>query len=328
MNEAPSIEETMALHKALQADIYRTPMLRCMELENVLGGGTEVHGKLEFLQRTGTFKVRGALAVLADLSDAQLKRGVTAVSAGNHAIATAYAAKSAGTDAKLVMIRTASPVRVTACTDLGAEVVLADNVHEAFELVRSIEREEGRYFVHPYEGPKIATGTGTLGLEIHEQLTDFDTVIVAIGGGGLIGGVSSILKQLRPGLNIIGVEPDGADSMHRSFAAGEAQAIDRVDTIADSLGAPTAMPYSYALCRRNVDQLTKVDDRQIRAAMGWLFRRMKFAVEPACAAATAAVLGPLRQQLTGRKVVIVFCGSNIDWQTFEAQASFEDDDGD
>jgi threonine dehydratase len=177
--------------------------------------------------------------------------------------------------------------------------------------------------VHPFEGEAIAAGTGTLGLEICEQCSDFDAIVVAVGGGGLIGGVANAVKLLRPGCEVIGVEAEGADTMTRSFAAGEPVAIDRVNTIADSLGAPFALPYSYALCRRHVDRLTLVTDLELRKSMGILFRRMKLAVEPACAASVAALLGPLRDSLRGKRVVLVFCGSNIDWASFAAQAILE-----
>lgn len=291
-----------------------------------MGGNTQIHAKLEFLQRTGTFKARGALAVVSGLSDAQKKRGITAVSAGNHAIAAAYAAQSAGASAKIVMISSANPLRIAACKAMGAELLMVESAHQAFNVAEKIQSEEGRYFVHPFEGPEIATGTGMVGLEIHEQCREFDAVLVAVGGGGLIGGISNALKQLRPDCAVIGVEPEGADSMHRSFAAGSPQSIESVATIADSLGAPFAMPFSFELCRRNVDRLCKVNDEQIRRAMGLLFRSMKLAVEPACAATTAALLGPLREELRGRRVVLVFCGSNIDWPTFADQAILQDSD--
>jgi len=300
-------------------------MLRCAAIESALDGAMEVHAKLEFLQRTGTFKARGALATVHSLTPAQLSAGVTAVSAGNHAIATAYAARTLGTSAKVVMLKSASPVRVARCQEYGAEVVLAENVHEAFTLAERIRTQEGRYFVHPFEGPAIALGTGTIGLEISEQLADFDAVVVPVGGGGLIGGIANAIKQLRPRVEVIGVEPEGADTMHRSFAAGSPQSIERVTTIADSLGAPFALEYSFGLCRANVDRLTMIDDLALRRGMGFLFRSMKIAVEPACAATTAALLGPLRESLAGKRVVIIFCGSNIDWDTFERWALVEED---
>jgi len=299
-------------------------MVRCAAIESAIGGGTLVQAKLEFLQRTGTFKARGALATLHGLNEEQLAAGVTAVSAGNHAIATAFAAQTLRSTAKVVMIRSANPSRIAACRSFGADVVLADDVHEAFDMARRIQENEGRFFVHPFEGPSIALGTGTVGLEICEQADDFDTLIVPIGGGGLIGGIANAVKQLRPDCEIIGVEPEGADTMHRSHAAGEPQSIDKVETIADSLGAPFAMPYSFALTEANVDRLVLVDDTQLRRTMGFLFRTMKIAVEPACAASTAALLGPLREDLRGKRVALVMCGSNIDWDTFEQQVIFDE----
>lgn len=324
MSKSPTVAAIKLLRDSLGDEIVRTPMMRCAAIEDLLGGDTRVFGKLEFLQRTGTFKARGALAVMKRLDDAQCAAGVTAVSAGNHAIATAYAAQVVGASAKIVMISSANPVRVQACRLYGAELILVDDAHEAFEVAERIQAEEGRFFVHPFEGSAIATGTGLVGLEICEQCEQFDAVVVPIGGGGLIGGISNAIKQLRPACEIIGVEPEGADSMHRSFDADEPRSIDKIRTIADSLGAPFAAPYSFNLCKHNVDELTLVDDRQLRKAMGLLYRTMKIAVEPACAASTAALLGPLRDQLLGKTVVLVFCGSNIDWSTFAEQAILED----
>ncbi len=322
--EPPTIAAIQALQASLANDITRTPLLRCAGLEAHIGTNVRIWAKPEFLQRTGTFKARGALAVLRSLSPQQIKAGVTAVSAGNHAIATAFAAKVAGASAKVVMIRSANPSRIAACRSFGADIVFADDVHEAFKIAENIREQEGRYFVHPFEGPEIATGTGTIGLEICEDCESFDAVLVSIGGGGLMGGIANAIKQLRPGCELIGVEPVGADSMHRSFAAGAPCSIDEVRTIADSLGAPFALPYSFDLCRRNVDKLVSIDDLELRKSMGLLFSKMKIAVEPACAATTAALAGPLRESLAAKTVVLVMCGSNIDWATFAEQAIFGD----
>ena len=322
--EAPTIDAVRALRDSLAETMRMTPVLRCAAIEQELGSDSTVWGKLEFLQRTGTFKARGALSNLQRLSKEQLASGVTAVSAGNHAIATAFAAQAVGTTAKVIMLGSANPYRIAVCRGYGAEVIIVDDVHEAFEVAERIERDEGRFFVHPFEGPAVATGTGTVGLEICEQVDVFDTLIVPIGGGGLMAGISNAVKQLRPDVEIIGVEPKGANSMHLSFAAGEPRSIDKVRTIADSLGAPYALPYSFELCRANVDRLVEVDDLALRKTMGFLFQRMKFAVEPACAASTAALLGPLRDELCGKRVVLVYCGSNIDWATFSKQVIFED----
>lgn len=317
---APPIDEVRILQRRLQEWLQLTPVLRCRPLEQRLGGSIEIHAKMEFLQQTGTFKPRGALSTILDLDPQQLKAGVTAVSAGNHAIATAFAARAVGTTAKVVMIMNASPVRIEACRQYGAEVMLADDVHAAFELAEEIREKEGRYFVHPFEGPNVALGTGTVGLEICEQVGEFDVIIIPIGGGGLCAGISSAVKQIYPACTVIGVEPEGADSMHRSFESGKPEAIEKVTTIADSLGAPFAAPYSFELCRQNVDELVMVNDDEIKESMGMLFRDLKIAVEPACAASTAALCGPLNGRLAGKKVVLLLCGSNIDWKTFETQA--------
>ncbi len=168
-----------------------------------------------------------------------------------------------------------------------------------------------------------ALGTATLGLEFARQAPGLDALIVPIGGGGLAAGTASTFKLVQPDCLIYGVEPEGADSMSRSFAAGSPQTIDKVRSIADSLGAPYALPYSFALCRQNVDDIVLVDDDALRRAMGLLFAEMKLAVEPAGAAATAALLGPLRQRLQGKRVGVIVCGANIDFSTFAAQAVFE-----
>jgi threonine dehydratase len=294
--------------------IATTPMhpWRSPELDRLLPARTRVDLKLELLQVTGTFKPRGALTVMLNLPGDALARGVTAFSAGNHAIATAYAARILGTTAKVVMMRAASPARIARCRGLGAEVVLAEDVHAAFDTVRRIERDEGRTFVHPYEGPLTALGTATLGLEIVRQSPDLDAVVVPIGGGGLAAGVAAAVKTARPGAAVYGVEPEGADSMSRSLAAGAPRAIERVATIADSLGAPRAEPYSFDLCRRFLDEVVTVDDEALCRAIALLFHEAKLAVEPAGAASTAALLGPLRDRLAGRRVVAIVCGANID----------------
>jgi threonine dehydratase len=316
--DEPTLEAIRATRARLGDLIVETPvrLWRDLAVERALGGETGVFLKEELFQRAGSFKPRGALAVMLDLAPAALARGVTTVSAGNHAMAVAYAAGVLGTTAKVVMPRTANPFRVQASRDMGAEVELVDDVHQAFTRVKQIESEEGRAFVHPFEGPLTALGTATLGLELLEQVPELEAVIVPIGGGGLCAGVAAAVKLARPACLVFGVEPEGADSMHRSFAAGSPQAIDKVRTIADSLGAPHAAPYSYGLCRRYVDELVLVDDDALRRAMLLLFASAKLAVEPAGAAATAALCGPLRDRLRGRRVGVIVCGANIDAATF------------
>lgn len=280
--------------------------------------GSEIWVKLELWQRTGTFKARGALNAVLSLPRERLQAGLVAVSAGNHAIATAYAARVAGAHARVVMLRHSNPARLEACRALGAQVELADDVHQAFDRAGAIARDEGRSFVHPFEGLEIAAGTATLGREFIAQVPQLDVLIVPIGGGGLCAGVATAVKLLAPECRVIGVEPEGADTMHRSFAAGSVQGIEQVKTIADSLGAPFAMPVSFALCRAHVDELVRVSDEQLRTAMRFINRSLSLSVEPACAASTAALLGPLQGRLEAMRIGLVFCGSNIDLAAYTA----------
>jgi len=308
-----TLADIRATRDAIAPSIVKTPVLRCHPGSEVARGGAGgVTLKLELFQIGGSFKIRGVLSVLSGQDAAALARGVTAVSAGNHAIAVAYAAKLKGLSAKVVMLKRSSPARVEACRALGAEIVQAEDVHEAFRVVDRIAAEEGRIFIHPYEGRGTALGTATVGLELMEQAPDVDAVIVPVGGGGLIAGVAAAVKMTKPDALVFGVEPFGADTMFRSFAAGAPQGIEKVQTIADSLGAPSAQPYSFALAREFTDEIVRVGDDEMKVAMRLLFRDAKLAVEPAGAAATAAFHGPLKTRLAGRQVGLIVCGANID----------------
>jgi threonine dehydratase len=321
----PSLDAIRANRHRLGEMVLTTPVRRLRDdaLSRAIGADTSVWLKEELFQVTGSFKPRGALSVMLDLDADALARGVTGVSAGNHAISLGYSARILGSSATVVMPKTANAFRVQVCRELGARVELVDSIGDAFERVRVIERDEGRTFVHPYEGPKTALGTAGVGLEFIEQVRDagdaLDAVIVAAGGGGLTGGVACAVKQLSPATRVIVVEPEGADTMHRSFAAGEPQSISAVRTIADSLGAPRTEPYSFALNRQFVDEVVLVSDDQIRDAMRLLFRTAKLVVEPAGAAALAALMYPRRAQLAGQRVGLVVCGANIDAETYCAQ---------
>ncbi len=314
----PTLAEIQDTRQRIDAYVVETPVWRWRnrEIDEVVGVETQVFLKLELFQHTGTFKPRGALRVMLDLDPQTLARGVTGVSAGNHAIAVAYAAKRLGTTAKVVMIETANPARIAACKAYGAELLMAGDAHQAFEKVHHVEQDEGRTLVHPFEGPLTSLGTATVGLELMKQVPDLDAVIVPIGGGGLCSGVAAAVKLIKPGCRVYGVEPEGADSMHRSFESGKPESIDKVRTIADSLGAPHASPYSFELCRNYVDELVRISDDDMRRAMGLIFRGVKLATEPAGAAATAALCGPLLERLRGRRVGVIVCGTNIDPQGF------------
>ena len=322
---SPTLDEIRANRVRLGQLVLTTPIRQIVDdaMADAVGAATTVWLKEELFQRTGSFKPRGAFSVMLSLDADALARGVTGVSAGNHAISLAYCSRTLGTTAKVVMPKTANAFRVQRCRELGAEVELVDTVHDAFDRVHEIEATEGRTFVHPYEGPLTALGTASVGLEFIDQLraagTELDAVIVAAGGGGLTAGVACAAKLMSPSTVVYVVEPEGADSLRRSFVAGSPQSIDAVRTIADSLGAPRCEPYSYAMNRRFVDEIVLVSDDQIRAAMRLLFRAAKLVVEPAGAAALAALMYPLREQLDGQRVGLVVCGANVDAATYAAQ---------
>jgi len=273
-----------------------------------------LHVKLECLQHTGSFKLRGALNCMLEqkqLDSTSLERGVVAFSAGNHAIATAWSGRALNAPVKVVMPAAADPTRIQRCRELGAEVVFGQSIEELMARVDEIRALEGRVLVHPFEGVPTIEGTACVGLEICDDVPALDTLIVPIGGGGLIAGIASAVTHLQPGCQVIGVEPEGAQGMTASLANGAPLARVSVDTIADSLGAPLHLPVSYSLVERHVSRVVRVSDESLRVAMRQLADDMKLMVEPACAAALAALQGPLGTELSGRRVAILACGSNI-----------------
>ncbi len=316
----PTPREIEQAREKIGDRVQRTPVWQWKSdvKDQLLSAETNLFMKLELFQYAGSFKPRGALMNMLDLSDEQLKNGVTAVSAGNHAIAVAYAAKSLGTTAKVVMPKTANKFRVEKCKSHGATVELVDDVHIAFERVKEIENQENRYFIHPFEGEQTALGTATVGLEFAQDVPELDAVIVPIGGGGLCAGIAAAVKQITSDCKVYGVEPVGADSMSKSLAAGEPVEIDKVDTIADSLGAPHAAPYSFGLCQRFVDEVVTITDLKMAQTMRVMFEELKLAVEPAGASALAAATGPLADKVMDQNVGIIVCGTNINTDSFQA----------
>lgn len=272
--------------------------------------------KLETFQHTGTFKARGALSTVRAIPAAKALAGITAASAGNHAIAAAWAARQRGLSAKMVMYAGANPLRIALTKAQGAEVVLKEDMAAVFAEAERLVRDEGRTFVHPFEGENISLATGGIGLEFLEAAPDLDAVVVAVGGGGLISGVAAAIKQIKPTCAVYGVEPEGAAAMSGSLAAGRPVTLDRVASIADSLAPPMALPFSFNIVRHYVDDIVQVSDDAMREGMMILQQDAKLAVEPAPGAVIAAVLGPLAERLSGKTVGLVICGANIDTQSY------------
>jgi len=316
MLASPTLADITTTSERLAPHIIRTPSVPFTGCSIEGLESSSVFLKLELLQHTGSFKPRGAMNAMMHLADSTA--GVTAFSAGNHAIATAFAASKLGLSAKVVMPETANPYRVERCKAFGAEVVFSQSMDDLFEKVERLQAEENRALIHPFEGPHTAAGTATVGYELCKDVPDLDAVIVPIGGGGLMAGVASAVKQLQPSATLIGVEPTGADGMAQSIRLGKPLDKVKVSSIADSLSAPMHAPYSYSVIEQHVDELVQVTDDQLRDAMRCMFVDAKLAVEPACAAAYAALKYPLLGRFDKRqRVAIIACGSNIDLMSFQ-----------
>ncbi len=305
-----SIEAIRRARERVAPHIRRTPLWRSETLGRL--AGCEVYLKCELFQKTGSFKPRGMLNKLFSLTDAQRRAGVITFSAGNAAQGLAYAARIVGTRAAVVMPSYASPTKAQATREYGGEVILHGNAAECFEKCMALSRERALTFVASYDDVELMTGHASLGLEILEDLPDPDLVMVGVGGGGLIGGVTMALRQSGSGARIVGVEPEGAPKMFRSLEAGKPIRLAATRTIADGLGAPSAGEHPFAIVREHVERVILVADEQIRQAMRLILERAKLLAEPAGSAPLAGLLSGQVAVPAGAKVVLVLSGGNVD----------------
>lgn len=313
----PTLDTIIAARAQLQADLIETPILPLTSArwDGVLPDCAGVTVKLELFQQVGSFKARGALLGMRGLTDQQRTAGVVAASGGNHALAVSWAAKAAGVNALITMPKATDRARIAGCEALGATVQLYDDMAAAFVAMNDAA-DKGRVLMHPFEAAHMILGSATCGYEYATQAPQTDTYVIPIGGGGMISGMACAIKQINPEAQVIGVEPFGADSMTQSFAAGRAVPIDKVATIADSLGSPLAMPLTYDVSRAHVDRIVRITDHDMLAAMDIYQQNLRITAEPACAASLAAILGPLKNDLKGRQVGIIACGSNISLERY------------
>ncbi|UPW01848.1 threonine ammonia-lyase [Halorussus gelatinilyticus] len=278
--------------------------------------GAEVHLKLETFQRTGSFKIRGATNRIETLSDDEKSAGVVTASAGNHAQGVALAATKSGVDSKIVMPENAPISKIQATRDYGATVVLwGDDYNEAQAKAHEIEEQEGRTYVHAFDDEKVMAGQGTIGLEIMEDLPDLDTVVVPIGGGGLIAGISTAVKEQNPDARVIGVQAEGASSAAQSLQKGEIHTLDSVDTIADGIATRNVGEKPFEVIQERVDEVVAVSDSEIAIAVTTLLERAKTLVEGAGAVALAALLSGAFEYEEDELIVPALCGGNIDMNT-------------
>jgi threonine dehydratase len=288
--------------------VHRTPTFSSASLGEI--AGVRLHLKAELFQKTGSFKPRGVFNKLLALSHEERSRGVVSLSAGNHAAALAYGATSVGTRATIVMPTNAVASKVDATRAYGGEVLLTER--DLLEACLEIQAARNLVLVHPFDDPLVIAGQGTVGLEILEDVPDVDAVVVPVGGGGLISGVAVAVKEQRPGVRIIGVEPEMADAMTRSLAQGSPVHLDHPQTVADGLAAPFAGEHTLRHVQRLVDDMVTVSDEDILGALRLVWARSKLAAEPSGAAGIAALITGRLALPAESTVVAVISGGNFD----------------
>ncbi|PYP89617.1 MAG: threonine ammonia-lyase [Blastocatellia bacterium AA13] len=305
-----SLADFNRARKQVKPHVYHTPLLTSRILSERTG--FDIRLKAEMFQRTGSYKIRGPLNKFSRLSDEERNRGVICSSAGNHAQGVALAAAINRMKSVVVMAENATPSKVEATRGYGAEVVLHGTIwDEANEKCKEICAERGLTYIHPFDDPHLVAGQGTLGMEIFDDWAEADVVIVPIGGGGLISGVSMALKNLNPKIKIIGVESSGAPAMNRSVAEGRLITLDRVDCSIDGLKVKRVGEYTYEVVKHFVDELVSLPDEKIFEGMLWIMSHCKLVVEGAAAAPVAALLNGLVNIPAGSKVVCVLSGGNV-----------------
>ena len=303
---------------ALRGRVHHTAMLSSATAARMAGpaagvtlGDGRLYLKAEHLQKTGSFKPRAALARISSLTPAERRRGAITVSAGNAGQAYAWAGREAGVAVTVVMPETAVASKVAACLEYGADVVLhGAHAGESLAHLQELRAERGYVLVHPYDDPEVLLGNGSCGLEILEDLPEVDVVVVPVGGGGLIGGVTVALKESRPSVRVYGVEPIGSDALRQGIAAGEPVRLTPT-SVADGLGAPAAGVHAIAIGRRYLEDVVLIDDATILGGLRFALERLKQVLEPAGATALAAVLSgaiPLRDR---DRVCVILSGGNV-----------------
>lgn len=308
---AVTFQEIVAARGRIEPGILRTPCKESAWLSELFD--CHVFTKLEYLQRTGSFKERGARNALLLLPEDQRAKGVIAASAGNHALALAHHGRDLDIPVTVCMPLFAPLVKQERCRQLGARVVLTgQNIAESKEEADRIAAREGQTYVHGFDGPEVIAGAGTLGLEILDQVPDPDAVVVPIGGGGLIAGLGMAIKTMRSGTELIGVEPAHAASYTAALEAGHPVTADVQPTLGDGLAVPCVGANAFDIARPLVDDVVLVDESQIALAILKLLELEKGVVEGAGAAPVAAMLSRKLDRLKGKRVVLVLCGGNID----------------
>jgi threonine dehydratase len=311
-----SLDDVYRARERVGDRLHRTPLLSSATLSKQVGA--DVSFKAELFQRTGSFKPRGVLNKLATLTEDEKQRGVISISAGNHAQALAYASAVEGIDALVVMWQTASPMKIDAARGYGATIdTEAPDIPSAFERLEELIESTGRTLVHPYDDPLVMAGQGTVGLEIVEDAPDVDLVLVQVGGGGLVSGIATAVKALRPDARIVAVEPERSAALHESLKAGEPVTVE-AKSIADGLNGPYAGANCIRVCTELGVESVLVSEDALKEAFRFMYARMKLACELAGAATAAALLSGVVEPERGQRVAAVVSGGNVGAKTAAA----------
>lgn len=312
---AVSIADVLAARERIKPYVHRTPLLSNGTLSRMTS--TLLALKAENLQKTGAFKARGAVNAILQLTPEQRTRGVITMSAGNHGQGLAYAAAIFGVRCVVFMPESAVPTKVEAIKAYGAEARFSTSMETVFPTMEAYRQQHGLHFVHPFGDPMIVAGQATVALEVLDDLPDLEAIVVPVGGGGLLAGVGLVMKERRPEVRVVGVEPEGAAAVSKSLAAGSPITLDRIETVADGLAAPFAAPITQDLIRATVDDMVILADDEIVQAMRLIMERTKLLVEPAGATAVAALLSGKAGVEHGAKTVAILSGGNVDRETLK-----------
>lgn len=304
-----TIEKIIHAQRVLEEAIYKTDVIRTSGLSDEC----ELFLKAENLQKTGSFKIRGAYYKISQLSAEEKKRGVIACSAGNHAQGVALAAQKNGIPALICLPEGAPISKVEATRSYGAELCLVPGVYDdAYNRALQLQKERSLTFIHPFDDEDVIAGQGTIGLEILAQVKDIDAIVVPVGGGGLISGVAFAVKQMNPKVQVYGVQASGAASMATSLHDGKIECLPSVSTIADGIAVKQPGEHTFDYCNRFVDGIVTVTDEEISAAILALIEKRKMIAEGAGATPVAAIMAGKLPQLKGKKVCCIVSGGNID----------------
>lgn len=322
------LEQLQAARTRLRPYLEPSPLVPAPSYRARLG--CELKLKLELLQPTHAFKVRGALNALLTMPRTALDAGVVTASGGNHGLGLAYAAQLLGVQAVIAVPTTTPELRVQTIRELGGEVMVhGDDWNAANDLAQTLVRARGYTYLSPFDDPQVIAGQGTIALEILEQAPDTDVIVCSVGGGGLISGIVSAVKHLRPEVRVIGVETLGADCISQSLAQGKLVTLPRFTSVAESLGTRRSSDRPFAIIRAGAERVVTVSDARAVAELLFTLNREKLLVEPAASCTLAALTGGLIPELSGRRVVSVMCGGNttleqvMSWRTRFAGAELQ-----